>query len=303
MDFISLFKQEQADKKRGKYLSRLFGIFSEEIVRIWAADENCHYEDLGRPSIQFKDKSYTLDFTLRHKQSKKVYIVEQKCEIEYQNYKFFVLDNKEQLSHHTKNAFVAFLEVAKKNIISASIKKQEIKIDGTILIWGTATPKGINDIKLEYRIDDVLTLEKIIEDLISWKNGIFYKFIRERMIWSIEMLSGLLSIKSIERESPDVIEAIASQNLSIHNDMTALLQDINFKVKKNDIKPPIKEGKCMQVWKTCEVIFHNTLRCPTLKEVKEKLPDSNPTNIKIELHRWRKYHGFKKINGIWIKTQ
>ena len=85
--------------------------------------------------------------------------------------------------------------------------------------------------------------------------------------------------------------------------MTALLQDINFEGEKNDIKPPIKEGKCMQVWKTCEVILHNTFRCPTLKEVKEKLPDSNPTNIKIELHRWRKYHGFKKINGIWIKTQ
>ena len=48
-----------------------------------------------------------------------------------------------------KKAFMAFLEAAKKNIISASIGKQEIKIDGTILIWGAATPKGINDIKLE----------------------------------------------------------------------------------------------------------------------------------------------------------
>ncbi len=122
MDFVSLFKQDKADRKRGKYLSRLFGIFSEDIVRIWAADEKCHYEDLGRPSIRFEDKTYTLDFTFQHKQSRKVYIVEQKCEIEFQNYKFFILNKKEQLSHHikAKKAFMAFLEAAKKNIISAS---------------------------------------------------------------------------------------------------------------------------------------------------------------------------------------
>ena len=95
MDFVSLFKQDKADRKRGKYLSRLFGIFSEDIVRIWAADEKCHYEDLGRPSIRFEDKTYTLDFTFQHKQSRKVYIVEQKCEIEFQNYKFFILNKKE----------------------------------------------------------------------------------------------------------------------------------------------------------------------------------------------------------------
>ena len=197
MDFVSLFKQDEADRKRGKYLSRLFGIFSEDIVRIWAADEKCHYEDLGRPSIRFEGETYTLDFTFQHKQSKKVYIVEQKCEIEFQNYKYFILDKREQLFHHikAKKAFVAFLEAAKKNIISASISKQEMKIDGTILIWGAATPKGINDIKLEYEIDDIFTLEKIIDDLILWRNEDFYKFVRDRIVWSNEMLSGLLAIK------------------------------------------------------------------------------------------------------------
>lgn len=305
MDFVSLFKQDEADRKRGKYLSRLFGIFSEDIVRIWAADEKCHYEDLGRPSIRFEDKTYTLDFTFQHKQSRKVYIVEQKCEIEFHNFKYFILDKKDQLSHHikTKKAFVAFLEAAKKNIISASISQQEIKIDGTILIWGVATPKGINDIKLEYKIDDIFTLEKIIDDLILWRNENFYKFVRNRIVWSNEMLNGLLAIKYIERENSEVVELIDCQTPSttVDTGLDQLIEANQSQAKsaktlpiiQNDIQAPMKAGKCKAVWDACQEYYNNTGCVPSINEViaLPALKDSNINNTKIEFYRWRKFNG------------
>ena len=305
MDFVSLFKQDEADRKRGKYLSRLFGIFSEDIVRIWAADKKCHYEDLGRPSIRFEGKTYTLDFTFQHKQSRKVYIVEQKCEIEFQNYKFFILDKKEQLSHHikAKKAFMAFLEAAKKNIISASISKQEIKIDGTILIWGAATQKGINDIKLEYEIDDILTLEKIIDDLILWRNDNFYKFVKDRIVWSNEMLSGLLAIKYIEREDSEVVELINYQTPSttVDTGLGQLIEANQSEAKstktlpiiQNGIQAPMKAGKCKAVWDACQEYYNNTGCVPSINEViaLPALKDANINNTKTEFYRWRQFNG------------
>lgn len=305
MDFVSLFKQDKADRKRGKYLSRLFGIFSEDIVRIWAADKKCHYEDLGRPSIRFEGKTYTLDFTFQHKQSRKVYIVEQKCEIEFQNYKFFILNKKEQLSHHikAKKAFMAFLEAAKKNIISVSIGKQEIKIDGTILIWGAATPKGINDIKLEYEIDDILTLEKIIDDLILWRNENFYKFVRDRIVWSNEMLSGLLAIKYIEREDSEVVELIDCQTPSttVDTGLDQLIETNQSQAKsaktlpiiQNGIQAPMKAGKCKAIWDACQEYYNNTGCVPSINEViaLPALKDANINNTKIEFYRWRQFNG------------
>ncbi len=305
MDFVSLFKQDEADRKRGKYLSRLFGIFSEDIVRIWAADENCHYKDLGRPSIRFEGKTYTLDFTFQHKQSRKVYIVEQKCEIEFQNYKHFILDKKEQLFHHikAKKAFVAFLEAAKKNIIFSSISQQEIKIDGTILIWGVATPKGINDIKLEYKIDDIFTLEKIIDDLILWRNENFYKFVRDRIVWSNEMLNGLLAIKYIERGNSEVVELIDCQTPSttVDTGLDQLIEANQSQAKsaktlpiiQNDIQAPMKAGKCKAVWDACQEYYNNTGCVPSINEViaLPALKDSNINNTKIEFYRWRKFNG------------
>ena len=50
--FVAAFKRPGAPGSRGKYLSRVFGIFSEEIVRIWAADPRAPFEDLGRPTLR-----------------------------------------------------------------------------------------------------------------------------------------------------------------------------------------------------------------------------------------------------------
>lgn len=61
--FERLFRSGNA--RADKFMSRLFGIFSEDIVRCWAKDPQCPYEDLGRPTLKRPDekRGYTLDFT------------------------------------------------------------------------------------------------------------------------------------------------------------------------------------------------------------------------------------------------
>ncbi len=91
--FVDLF-QAPADRHRGKFLARVFGIFSEDIVRLWAASPGSPYEDLGRPTVCFDGaaKGSTLDFTFRNRASNKIYVAEMKCEIEYQAFRYFVLN-------------------------------------------------------------------------------------------------------------------------------------------------------------------------------------------------------------------
>ena len=45
-----------AEPARDKYLSRLFGLFSEEVVRTWCACPEAAYLDLGRPTLRDPDE-------------------------------------------------------------------------------------------------------------------------------------------------------------------------------------------------------------------------------------------------------
>lgn len=64
-------------------------------------------------------------------------------------------------------------------------------------------------------------------------------------------------------------------------------------VIKNGIKAPMRQGKCLLVWQTCEAIYKATGKVPTLKEViaHEALAGANVTNTQIEYYRWRKFNG------------
>ena len=97
MLFSDLFRSDSST--RDKFLSRLFGIFSEEIVRCWASAPEAPYEDLGRPTVKAptnESRGYTLDFTFRSKADDAIYIVEMKSELQYQNYKYLILSEPSQ---------------------------------------------------------------------------------------------------------------------------------------------------------------------------------------------------------------
>ena len=167
--FVATFKRSEAPSSRGKYLSRVFGIFSEEIVRIWAADPRAPFEDLGRPTLRMdgEDGYSTLDFTLRSRESGQVYPAELKCEIEYQGYRYFVLTGTKQLDHHSKPAFAALLDAAlKRPGLRAFVNKNEIAVDGAILIWGAATNEGREVVVDAKGFSAVLTIADMIADYV-----------------------------------------------------------------------------------------------------------------------------------------
>jgi len=185
----------QADRERAKFLSRVLGIFSEQIVSAWTRDERSPYENCGRPTIKTGegDRGYTLDFTLRERATGKVYVGEMKCEIEFQNFKFFVLEDASQLDHHKKPAFEAFLRAARPTgDQTVFVKKNSIDTHGAILIWGAVTPEGRDGAIKAKGFHDVLSVEEICADMASWNCARYAALIEQRQTWCNELFTGLL---------------------------------------------------------------------------------------------------------------
>jgi hypothetical protein len=197
MTFEALFRSANPNNRvRDKFLSRVFGIFNEEIVRCWVKDSNSPYEDLGRPTISGGNKPCTLDFTFRSKHDGLIYIVEMKCELEYENYRYLTLESSYQLDHHKKDAFRTFLDVARNNgQLKVKIKgKPQEEIHGAILIWGRCTQEGRDSVKNEHKLAEVLSLEEIISDLVAWGNQDYIELLADRERWCGDLFTGLRSI-------------------------------------------------------------------------------------------------------------
>lgn len=197
MNFEQLFITEnppyKGSSKRDKFLSRVFGIVNEEIIRIWCANERSPFIDLGRPTIYDSDgRYYTLDFLLRDA-TDNIFIAEMKCEIEYQKYKFLTLSNSKQIDHHrTKRAFQLLLEVA-SNPSSFQVKcdKQEIKVSGSVLIWGKVSPQEISKICKDFSLAQIISVEDAVADLIEWKDQYYVNFLHQYELWGKQLFSGL----------------------------------------------------------------------------------------------------------------
>ena len=178
--FLPFFKQLDKPTARGKFLARVFGYFSEEIVRIWAADERASYEDLGRPTLfrPEEKRGSTLDFCFRSRQTGKVFVAELKCEIEYQGYRYLLLEQVDRLRHHAKPAFNSFLRLARGDgVCTVTVAGRQQAIDGAVLIWGAASAQGRLLVQQETGIHDVLTMEEIIADLQQWENAEYLAFL------------------------------------------------------------------------------------------------------------------------------
>jgi hypothetical protein len=202
MDFNKMFRHEGL-RSQDKFLSRLFGIFSEEIVRIWASDETvAPYRDLGRPTVKTqlevknRGRGCTFDFALEEKKSGRKFICEQKCELEFENYRYLELKKPEQLEHHEKNlAFRRFLDIGKDpRKYQVFLKGRQIeKVHGIVLIWGKVSEAGRKEVKERYHINDVLSLEDIINDLVVWGSNSYLVMIREKQKWCKDLFHNLVS--------------------------------------------------------------------------------------------------------------
>lgn len=188
-DLVKLFQEGSPEK--GSFLSRIFGIFNEEIIRIWARDERSPYNILGRrPTLHEGNRGYTLDFLFEKDGAR--FVSEMKCEIQYQNYKYWRLESPDQLDHHlSKRAFELFLQLSKDPLSVLVTAGEPIDVKGTILVWGTATPEGIVAVRDHYGISEILTVEMCISDLVKWNNQEYQAFLREREQWLSSLFNGL----------------------------------------------------------------------------------------------------------------
>jgi hypothetical protein len=196
--FHSIFRRANCPAARAKFLSRLFGIFSEEIVSLWAHDHRAPYRSVGRPTIKThgSNRGHTLDFTLRESATGKLFVAEMKCEIEYQNFRYFVLENVEQLAHHSKPAFDAFLRAAVSPADQeVYVAGNRVRIDGAILIWGSATQEGRRAVIQGKGFHDVLTIADIRRQLSSWNHDGYRNLLSQRQEWCNDLFSGLLELK------------------------------------------------------------------------------------------------------------
>ena len=190
--FEDFFRSDES--ARDKFLSRLFGIFNEEIVRIWCRSPQSRYRDLGRPRLKKpEDKGgYTLDFALQPKDAKKVLVAEMKCWLEYQNYRYLKLESCRQLETIKNDAFLCFRELAlDPTSFIVEIGGKRASPDGCVLVWGSVTEEGRSSVMSAFGLYDVLSLERIVEDLLSWKDREFQDFVERRRSWCDELFGYL----------------------------------------------------------------------------------------------------------------
>ncbi|MDP2028096.1 MAG: hypothetical protein Q8K12_00450 [Thiobacillus sp.] len=190
--FITEPKPYKGRSSRDKFLSRVFGIFSEEIIRIWCRNERSPFIDLGRPVLHDLDgKRYTLDFLLQDREGR-CYVTEMKCEIEYQKYKYLTLIEPEQLKHHGKRAFQLLLEIAKRpSKYTISRESESVVIAGASLIWGATTEAGVSNVRQCFGFAHILSMESIINELIAWQDAEYLSLISHYRNWSGELFDGL----------------------------------------------------------------------------------------------------------------
>jgi hypothetical protein len=188
--FSAFFQKPNQALLRGKFHSRLFGIFSEELVRFWAADERCPYRDIGRPTVfnASVGKGSTLDFTFEDRVTSERFVVEMKCEIELQGYRFMTLREAGQLNHHKKPAFDLFRSLARDHrACRVQVQRQPIEVAGAILIWGDVTETGRSAIIADFGFHDVIGMNRILDDLWLWRPEPFVLFIHSLSNWSKEL--------------------------------------------------------------------------------------------------------------------
>lgn len=191
--FAEFFRTKNS--ARDKFLSRLFSLFNEEVVRHWCRCSAAPFEDLGRPTLRApgEARGHTLDFTLQHRETGKVFVAEMKCELEFENYRYLQLTEAWQLQHHRSTAFQKFLHLAKNaEAFETRVGGREVRVDGAIFIWGAVTPEGRSAVMAEYGFAYILSVEEMVNDLRRWKPAEWIERIGQLKYWSNELFDYLV---------------------------------------------------------------------------------------------------------------
>jgi len=182
-----------SDVPRDNFRSRLFGLFSEEIVRYWSENERAPYRNLGRPTLWSGGEFATIDFTLQSRADGRRYVAEQKSELAFEAHRYLRLQEPAQLTHHAgRRAFDWFLDMGRDPTShEVRIGGRPANVAGAILIWGAVDPRGRSSATEAFGFADVLSLESMVEDLAAWGDQRWQARLRELRAWSDELFDGL----------------------------------------------------------------------------------------------------------------
>lgn len=85
-------------------------------------------------------RGHTLDLTLRHRETGKIFVAEMECELEFKNYRYLRLTGAWQVQHHWSAAFRKFLQLARDpETFEARVGGRQMQIDGATLIWSAVS--------------------------------------------------------------------------------------------------------------------------------------------------------------------
>jgi hypothetical protein len=191
--FEDLF--QSPDTRRDNFLARLFGMFSEDVVRHWSHDERAPYEDLGRPTLRstIEPGFATLDFALRSRADGGIYVAEQKAELAFEGYRYLRLTSASQIEHHAKGrAFAWLLDLARDPASHpVHVRAKPVEVSGAILVWGAVDAAGHADAMATYGFADVLSLEELLRDLRRWDPPDWRATVDQYRRWANELFDGL----------------------------------------------------------------------------------------------------------------
>ena len=125
-----------------------------------------------------------------------------KCEIQYKNFKYFHINDENKLEgflvhHQKKQAFKRFEELGKNpdsyivKYLGSEKKHKEVKIAGIILIWGKVGQENIEN-KSIGGFHQILSVERMISDLIEWEDEKFKSMVNEYQCWSNDIFDQLV---------------------------------------------------------------------------------------------------------------
>lgn len=194
--FEQIFRTTEQDGD--KYLARLFGVLSEEIVRHWCRCPVALYANLGRLTLQLpgERRGHTLDFTLQRRATGETFAAELKCWPEFEGYRYLRLTSSEQLQRVRRYSGAAFEKLLKlahePESIPAHVGGRPVRVNGAILIWCAVDPDARDAVSAEYGFADVLSLETMLADLRAWAPSHWMNVVNRYRRWSNELFDYLV---------------------------------------------------------------------------------------------------------------
>jgi len=183
MDFEKYLSKCNGEEKN--YNAKILYPITEEIVRIWCNRKCSEYKDLGRPSLYENNKYIHKTFDFTFEKNGKFYIGEQK--------NWIAVENGAYINEiYLYNKDIEYLRGAINNKYKVYCNGKKWHISGVILVWPHPSDKFIKEFKKENPKFEILSFQKMVNDLIKEKNKEYLLLIKNHKEYCEKLFKELL---------------------------------------------------------------------------------------------------------------